>query len=150
MRVHLEWTSEWLGPVGKTELDNIIGKIQAMMAMGLDDFPASLLKRQALRDMLTEMLRTRTLPNEWCRSWITFIYKATGDRTSWRSYRPICVTPVLYWVFAQVLRGRIQAWAESEKVLGELQNRLQVSRRLEDIFVLTQCVELAWLQGRQL
>lgn len=35
---------EWLGPIGRVELENIVGRMQASTATGLYGFPPSLLK----------------------------------------------------------------------------------------------------------
>lgn len=150
-------TEEWLGFVGPAELDHIIAGIEAGTASGLDGFPASDLKnlgpdqRRELRGILSRMLETGRIPKDWCRGRMLFLYKGAGERSNFASYRPITVTPVLYRVYAQVLRRRIQAWAEREGLLGELQNGFRRRRCIEDnLFILTQCVELARAEGRQL
>lgn len=148
---------EWLGSVGETEWKHVLQSIPTRTATGLDGFPATLLKLlgpkqcQALRDMFDTMLETGQVPEEWGCSRMMFIPKGTGDRSSWKNYRPITVTSVLYRVFTQILRRRIQAWAEREGVLGELQNGFRRGRRLDDnLYVLTQCIEVARLQRREL
>ncbi|KAM7312074.1 A-kinase anchor protein 1, mitochondrial [Ixodes scapularis] len=51
----------------------------------------------------------------------------------------------------QVVRNRLQAWAEKEAILGELQYGFRWERRLEDnLFVLTQATEIAQKENRPL
>ncbi|KAK8782139.1 hypothetical protein V5799_016520 [Amblyomma americanum] len=80
-----------------------------------------------------------------------FLYKGSGDHSSYAAFRPVTVNPVPYRLFAQVLRRRTQAWAEREKVLGELQHASCQGRRLEDnLFIRTQFIELATGPGGEL
>ncbi|XP_077560418.1 uncharacterized protein LOC144175188 [Haemaphysalis longicornis] len=54
----------------------------------------------------------------------------------------------MYRMAMQVVKSRLQRWAERKGVLGELQAGFQAGRRIEDnLFVLTQCIEIA-LQTR--
>lgn len=80
-----------------------------------------------------------------------FLFKGSGDRSSHVTCRPTMVNPVLYRLFTDVLRRRIQAWVERERVLGELQQGFCQVLRLEDsLSVLIQCTELTTGQGREL
>lgn len=148
---------EWLGPVGELEWRRVIAKVQSSTAPGLDGFPAALLKKLGpkqsleLRVVLSIMLETGEIPADWRCGRMLFLYKGSGERSSFAAYRPITVTSIVYRVLAQVLRRRMQAWAERTGVLGELQNGFRQGRRLEDnVFVLTQCVEVACSEGREL
>lgn len=82
---------------------------------------------------------------------VSLVYKGRGSKERIQSYRPITVTSVLYRIAMQILKERIQAWVEGNAVLGELQNGFRKGRRLDDnLFVLTQCIEIAQNEGRPL
>ncbi|KAG0414752.1 hypothetical protein HPB47_008081 [Ixodes persulcatus] len=124
---------------------------------GVDRFPASLLKKLgprqclALRECFSEMQETGEILRDWRHGRMTFLCKGAKERSRLSSYRPITVTSVLYRFFAQVLRRRIQAWPERKRILGELQNGFRRGRRLDDnLFVLTQCIEMARTERREL
>lgn len=45
----------------------------------------------------------------------------------------------------------MEEWAESKQILGELQNGFRKDRRLEDnLFIITQCIEIAMTSQRPL
>lgn len=51
----------------------------------------------------------------------------------------------------QAVKLKIEAWAECNNILGELQNGFRVDRRLDDnLFVLTQCIEISKIESRPL
>ncbi|KAM7295530.1 uncharacterized protein ISCGN_025030 [Ixodes scapularis] len=57
----------------------------------------------------------------------------------------------MYRVGMQVIRRRLQGWAEQKHVLGELQNGFRSGRQLEDnLYVLTQAIEIVQQEGRHL
>ena len=52
---------------------------------------------------------------------------------------------------ALAIKSEIQAWMEENKILGELQNGFRQDRRLDDnLFVITQCIEISKAQNRPL
>ncbi|KAM7289414.1 uncharacterized protein ISCGN_029543 [Ixodes scapularis] len=74
-----------------------------------------------------------------------------AQKSTLSSYRPTAITSVLYSVFTQIIRDRLQTWAEAEGVLWELRNGFRCGRRLEDnLFVLTQAIEIAHRERRPL
>ena len=82
---------------------------------------------------------------------MSMIYKAKGDKSDIRNYRPITVTPVIYRLVMQIIKNRLEEWVDCEGILGELQNGFRKQRRLKDnIFSLTQCIEIAQKENRQL
>ena len=88
---------------------------------------------------------------DWLRSRICLVPKKGADSSFLRSYRPITVTSVLYRLFAQVVKAWMSGWAENSGHLTELQNGFRPNRRLEDnLFVITQCIEVARKQSRDL
>lgn len=123
-------------------------------ALGVDGIPVSLIKalgpkaRVRMGDLLSRVLVEAEIPRDWKRSRVRPLYKGTGDRMDLKNCRPIAITPVLYRMAMQVVKSRLQRWAERKGVLGELQAGFRVGRRIEDnLFVLTQCIEIA-LQTR--
>lgn len=64
--------------------------------------------------------------------------------------RPIAITLVLYRMAMQVVKDWLERWAVRKGVLGKLQAGFQVGRRIEDLFVLTQCTEIALQTGSPL
>ncbi|KAK8778424.1 hypothetical protein V5799_020236 [Amblyomma americanum] len=97
---------ECLGPVGDQELKKVIGRLSPDSAPDTDDAPASFLKmlgrlqRQALKDALSTNLESGEMPAGWKRGRMLFLYKGSGDRSSYVAYRPITVSPVPYRLFA--------------------------------------------------
>ncbi|XP_037521552.1 uncharacterized protein LOC119398809 [Rhipicephalus sanguineus] len=64
---------------------------------------------------------------------------------------PLTVTCTLYRAFTKVLKDWVYGWAEFRGLLTELQNGFRKGRRLEDnLFVLTQCAEIARKENRGL
>lgn len=102
-------------------------------------------------DLIAQVLVEALIPVAWRRNKVSPLYKGSGDRRDPANYRPIAVTPVLYRVCVQVVRERLQSWAERKGVLGELQTGFRSGRGIEDnLFVLTQCVEIAQQTRRPL
>ncbi|KAH9376412.1 hypothetical protein HPB48_022091 [Haemaphysalis longicornis] len=111
--------------------------------MGLVKVLGPLMCRQVGR-FLTETLKKAAIPEEWSRSLLRPLYKGAGDKTYPMNYMPIAVTPVLYRMAMQVVRERLQGWAEWKGLLGELQMGFRAGRRIDDcLYVLTQCMEIA-------
>lgn len=139
------------------ELKRAIKRMQAATATGLDRIPMRLVKelgpetRELLRQALSRIMESGHIPAEWRKSKLRMVYKGQGPKSSFGSYRPIAITSVLYRLFMQVVRNRLQTWAEKEVILGELQNGFRWGRRLEDnLFVLTQAIEIAQMEVRPL
>ncbi|XP_037562749.1 uncharacterized protein LOC119442090 [Dermacentor silvarum] len=131
--------------------------MSARTARGLDNIPAGILKtlgarsREQLAEIFTGILKGDPVPEDWLRGRVTLIPKRGGDAGLLRDYRPVTVTSVVYRVFAQVLKTWMSAWAEANNHLTELQNGFRKDRRLEDnVFALTQCVEIARKEARTL
>lgn len=79
------------------------------------------------------------------------VYKGKGSKDNIKSYRPITITSVIYRVAMQMVKKRMEEWAEREEILGELQNGFRRNRRLDDnLFVITQCIEIATARQKPL
>lgn len=83
-------------------------------AAGWDGIPMSLVKaageqtRQTIRDVLKQIMVIAEISESWKDSRVILLYKGSGDKRDLKNYRPIAVTPVLYRMFAQVVRTRLQ------------------------------------------
>lgn len=148
---HLEWT------VSRLALDKALSHISPRTAQGLDGIPAGIVKilgdqaREQLADIYSGILAGQPIPADWTRGRVILTPKKGGDKGLLSDHRPLTITSVLYRVFAQVLKAWMVAWAETGKHLSELQNGFRHDRRLEDnLFVLTQCIEIARSEGREL
>lgn len=149
--------SDLLEEPSKVEMHRVLQNMQAGTAMGPDRVPMSVLKKmgskmkEALQGALGDVLHGRDVPKDWRHGRVKLIYKGTGEKTDLTNYRPITVTSTMYRVGMQVIRRRLQGWAEQKHVLGELQNGFRSGRQLEDnLYVLTQAIEIVQQEGRHL
>lgn len=82
---------------------------------------------------------------------MNLIYKRRGNHNIINSYRQITVISLLYRTRMRVLKSRWEKLVEGKAILGELQNHFRSEKRLEDnLFVLTQCVQVAKREQRPL
>ncbi|MDJ1305866.1 MAG: reverse transcriptase domain-containing protein, partial [Candidatus Midichloria sp.] len=142
---------------GQREWEKAERKVPSGTSIGPDGIPIKLVKnlgpksKAKLREVVSTMITKGNIPNEWRLSRMSLIYKGKGAKTDVSNYRPITVTPVIYRLVMQIVKNRLEEWVECEGVLGELQNGFRKRRRLEDnIFSLTQCIEVAQKEDRQL
>ncbi|KAM7291590.1 hypothetical protein ISCGN_028163, partial [Ixodes scapularis] len=139
------------------ELSRAARRIDAKTAMGRDEIPMSLIQglgprmRALVAENLTEILADAQIPETWKETRMKLLYKGKGEKADLGNYRPISITSVLYRMCTQIIRTRLQKWAEETEVLGELQNGFRTGRCIEDnLFVVTQCIEVAVQEGRPL
>ena len=126
-------------------------------AAGPDEIPIQLIKnlgpksKALLTNAIEQVIRTKNIPVGWRESKMNLIYKGKGDKDKTSSYRPVTVTSVIYRMAMQAIKLELSKWVEENGVLGELQNGFRPGRRLEDnMFVLTQCIEISVAQKRPL
>lgn len=143
--------------VTRPAIDRALAALETRTAQGLDSLPAGLVKslgetaRERLAKIFTGVIRGDPIPEDWLRGKVTLIPKRDGDKSLLRNHRPLTVTSVLYRVFAQVVKRWMNGWAENSGRLTELQNGFRHGRRLEDnLFVLTECIEIARKESRGL
>ncbi|KAG0444711.1 hypothetical protein HPB47_013473 [Ixodes persulcatus] len=139
------------------ELSRAARRVDAKTAMGSDGIPMSLIRglgprmRALVAESLTEILADAQVPETWKETRMKLLYKGKGEKADLGNYRPISITSVLYRMCTQIIRMRLQKWAEETEVLGELQNGFRTERCIEDnLFVVTQCIEVAAQEGRPL
>ncbi|KAH8032841.1 hypothetical protein HPB51_003078 [Rhipicephalus microplus] len=138
-------------------VERALKRIRAGTATGLDGMPARVLKclgedsREQLAEILTAIIEGEPIPKEWHEGKVILIPKRGGDARNIEDYRPITVTSVMYRLFAGVIKAWMSGWAETKGLLTELQNGFRPGRRLDDnLFVVTQCAEIARREGRTL
>ena len=126
-------------------------------AAGPDGIPISLINqlgpqgKAQLIGAIEQVINTKKIPTHWRKSRMNLIYKGKGDKTRASSYRPVTVTSVVYRMAMQAIKTELLKWVEGNNLLGELQNGFRPGRRLEDnLFVLTQCMEISMAQQRPL
>ncbi|KAM7295203.1 hypothetical protein ISCGN_024708 [Ixodes scapularis] len=139
------------------ELSRAARRVDAKTAMGRDEIPMSLIQglgprmRALVAENLTEILADAQVPETWKETRMKLLYKGKGEKADLGNYRPISITSVLYRMCTQIIRTKLQKWAEETEVLGELQNGFRTGRCIEDnLFVVTQCIEVAVQEGRPL
>lgn len=138
-------------------VDRALAQLRARTAMGLDSLPARLLKnlgpvaREQLADLFTGIIEGAPIPEDWRLGRITLVPKQGGNPAHLGDHRPLTVTSVVYRLFASILKDWLSGWVEAHNLLTELQNGFRRGRRLDDnLFVLTQCTEIARKEGRSL
>lgn len=95
-------------------------------------------------ESLTEIITNAKLPDAWKEARVKLLYKGKGERTELGNYRPISIIPVLHRLCTQIIRARLQRWAEKKGMLGELRNSFCTGRCIEhNLFMATQCIEVA-------
>lgn len=146
-------TPKW--EVVKAALDRAIAHIKNNTAQGTDGILATLLKcmgdgaRRQLASILTDIIAGSPIPEDWMHSRIVLVPKRGGNKKRLNDYRPLTVTSVIYRVFAHVIKEWMCGWVEANAKLTELQNGFRRDRRLQDnLFVLTQLIEIARKEGR--
>ena len=146
-----------VAPLAQSEWERAEKRVPSSTSTGPDGIPIMLIKtlgpksKKALREAVSKMIMDGKAPDGWRLSRMSMIYKGKGDKADINNYRPITVTSVVYRVVMQIIKDRLQAWVESEEVLGELQNGFRKQRRLEDnLCSLLQCIEIAEKEHRPL
>ncbi|KAM7293781.1 uncharacterized protein ISCGN_023364 [Ixodes scapularis] len=106
-------------------------------ATAMDGIPMRLVNelgpetRALQRVILNQILKEGWAPVEWRTPRLRLIYKGKGQKSTLGNYRPIAITSVLYRVFTEIIRYRLQTWAVAEGVLGELQSGLRDRAEIE-------------------
>src|SRR5579863_1971802 len=119
-------------------------------AVGMDGIPISVLKEMGtigltyIADLFNRIFNgIERVPDDWNDGRVSMIEKPNSVKGNLLTYRPITITPILYRLFAKIFGYRIQDWAESSGVLGEMQNGFRRGRRGDDnIFIITSLIEL--------
>ncbi|KAG0424575.1 hypothetical protein HPB47_028201 [Ixodes persulcatus] len=117
------------------ELSRAARRVDAKTAMGSDGIPMSLIQglgprmRAFLAENLTEILADAQAPETWKETRMKLLYKGKGEKADLGNYRLISITSVLYRMCTQIIRTRLQKWAEETEVLGQLQNGGQTTLR---------------------
>ncbi|XP_037505732.1 uncharacterized protein LOC119382071 [Rhipicephalus sanguineus] len=129
-------------------------RVDAGTALGCDELLMSLIKalgpkaKERVEECVAEVLVNARIPGDWKRSKVRPLYKGAGSPRDLTSYRPIAITPVLYWLAMQVMKSRVQRWAEATGVLGELQMGFRQGPHIKDnLLILIQGIEMTSRTG---
>ncbi|XP_037505734.1 uncharacterized protein LOC119382074 [Rhipicephalus sanguineus] len=121
---------------------------------GCDELLMSLIKalgpkaKERVENCVAEALVNARMPGDWKQSKVRPLYKGAGSPRDLTSYRPLAIIPVLA---TQVVKSRLQRWAEATGVLGELQMGFHQGCRIENnLLILTQGTEMASRTGSPL
>ncbi|XP_018497593.1 uncharacterized protein LOC108865241, partial [Galendromus occidentalis] len=111
------------------EIGTTLVKISEHSAKGPDEIPAKILKAlddtgyEYISEIFNQILRgTHELPAGWRKGRVALLEKPNSVKGDLTTYRPICVSDVLYRVFTRILGKHIQQWAEDTEQLSEMQN----------------------------
>ncbi|XP_011299809.1 RNA-directed DNA polymerase from mobile element jockey-like [Fopius arisanus] len=95
-----------------------------------------------LETHFNKILEAERVPNSWGSAALTMIFKK-GDKLDPLNYRGIALCNCLTKLFTQILRDRIQQWADREKILDESQAGFRPGRGcLDQVFVLFDAIRL--------
>src|SRR5271154_973087 len=144
--------------IGRVELEEALKKLKANKAKGEDHIANEMLKnlgekgKERLRRILNNIRKTSRIPNQWKILRIKLLLKGRNlDKLKLGNYRPIAITSNVYKLYMIIMRNRMTKWVEGMFLLGEFQNGFRTDRRLTDnIYVLTQVIEIAKNEGRKL
>lgn len=145
------WQPKW--EFCRLSIDRAIARLRAHTAAGPDQIPAHLLwclgpdAKEQMASIFTGITNGAEISDNWREGRVVLILKPGGKADNIQDCRSLTVTSVLYRIFRWVLEDWVTGWAESARVLTELQNGFRTGRRLEDVFTLTQCAEIARKEG---
>ena len=137
------------------EVEAILGSMSSRTATGIDEIPASILKKLGdigsmyIASLFNDILAgDAEIPSDWGKGRVSLLEKSSSKRGNLATYRPITISGVLYRMMAKIIGKRIAAWMEENEILGEMQNGFRTRRRGDDnIFMLTSMIEMARASG---
>ena len=133
-------------PVSKLEVEKDLRSIQRNKSTGIDNLPPCLLKDAArtisapLTHLINLSLQTGLFPEDWKLAKIVPIHKS-GSRSSFDSYRPISVLPVLSKIIEKAVHRQVMEFLGQNKLLSashfgfrpKLSTELAATLLLDDI-----------------
>jgi hypothetical protein len=104
-----------------------------------------------LVEKFNEIFAGEKLPDDWRIGRIAVLPKEGVDNSKLENRRPLTITSIIYRIFMQVFKGRLQDEMEKENKIGPWQCGFRKGFRIEDnLFVLTQVREMAAKLGKNL
>lgn len=139
---------EAVPPPTLEEVAKAIRKLKNNKAPGIDNLPGELFKHGGealalvMHRLIESIWRTEALPEEWQVSIIHPIHKK-GDRLKCENYRGISLLSTAYKIFTNILKERLEPFAE--EALGEYQAGFRKGRStIDQLHVVRQIAEKFW------
>ena len=108
-------------PFTARELEHAIGQLKQGKAKDNSGIIAEMLKqggptlRRVLLNLYNDVIQPNaTTPQNWKQAQIKVLYKS-GDARQPQNYRPICVIPLLYKLFARLLYNRLEPTLDAQQ-----------------------------------
>src|SRR6266478_2252790 len=104
-----------------------------------------------LVEKFNEIFAGEKIPADWRVGRIAVLPKEGVDNGKLENRRHLTITSIIYRLFMQIFKGRLQEMMENENKIGPWQCGFRRGFRIEDnLFVLTQVKEMATKQGKNL
>lgn len=130
-----------------SELTETLSLLRNQAAAGFDRISNKVLKNlptNKLNEMLNifnASIRLSHIPIEWKKSKIVMILKKNKPPDKVSSYRPISLLNCIAKLLEKIVNNRLQKWAETEKILPEVQSGFRKKRSTQDhIFRINQSI----------
>jgi hypothetical protein len=95
----------------------------------------------ALHTLLSEIWKHEYIPGDWLTAIIIPLYKNSGSRAAFASYRPIALMSVVCKLYETILHKRMSSRLESQQLIGDEQGGFRPGRSTMDhVFVLTEII----------
>jgi hypothetical protein len=104
---------------------------------------------KAIAKLFTTMVKEEWLPNEWKEEKLIMIHKK-GDKNKCDNYRGISCSSNMSKLFTKIIMTRVQAYVETNKILGEMQNGFRQGRSTTDNLILSTLLEKGRQEGKQM
>lgn len=151
IEVVMEMSEAATVPPREQEVEMAIKELKNRKAPGFDGIPAELYKEgrkqliPVLHELMCKIWDSESMPDDWCKSIICPIYKK-GDKLNCVNYRGISLLCNGYKIFTNILRKRIEPFAE--RLLGQYQAGFRRGRSTVDqLFSVRQIQEKCWEFG---
>ena len=141
-----------LGPITEVEVRQAAKRLRGGKAAGRDKLPPEFWKAAVgdgetalswITAFCNKVWTQASVPDAWRKAKVRMIYKK-GDPASCDNYRPICLLPIGYKVFAAILLGRLKD-AGAESKIWKTQFGFRSGRGTADaIFLARRVIEDAW------
>lgn len=135
-------------PITNKELLRNIKSLKNAKSPGLDmlgnEFYTSLPEcgTKCVLELFNKILISEKTPASWSEVALTMIHKK-GDKNEPLNYRGIALVNSITKLFTQILKKRLQSWAEGAEIIPESQAGLRAGRScIDQVFVLTSAVHL--------
>ena len=117
-------------------VSNVLRRLKASYAAGLDELPATVLKKLAqqisfpLSVIFQQSYETGTLPDDWSKAKIRPIFK-NGSRTDAANYRPISLTSVCCKVMERVVKDFLSDHLRANNIITASQHGFLAKKSTE-------------------